>query len=610
MWGVADFTSVTSVSPWLRDCASLLGGDFVRVGRGFTGDSASSASPDESCVSGVSCGQTTATSPHLLIVADAELHNRDELLRQLGCDDKNPADTSDSNLILRAYEKWAEGCPEYLLGDFAFAVWDDARKRLFCCRDHMGSKTFLYWKDGSKFVFAGYSGLILACPGVPRRLNRRKLAAATLPAGFHYHREETFHAGILSLPSGCSMTVDRDEVKTRRYWEPVVDERLVPRKPAESLEALRAILVQAVEDRLHPSRPVSVQLSGGLDSSAIASIAARSLEKQNRQLNAISAVLPETRLGQFSDERGFIDEFRSWPNIQIRYVTGGDRGPFDSLHDPRPFEVFPLRPSRFYLVEECEKVAIANGSQSLLWGVGAEMGPSAPGDRYYLELALNLRLPTLLKEWHDLRAAGGQSLLRKLKGQVTQVLFPLRRQAALTVLSREFQRECEAKRPPAVRLFSERQLQIYNVQTYLNKHAVGKGQGITLIRQSAPFLDKRIVEFCLALPSDLRVHGGYSRYPIRGALEGILPPRIQWRTTKTPFAPDYFLRYNSQLGMARDFVDAIGPRDPVRTVVDVDLLRSLMVPVDPLRGNQIARFQVPMGCFVITFLRQFSEFSA
>jgi hypothetical protein len=104
------------------------------------------------------------------------------------------------------------------------------------------------------------------------------------------------------------------------------------------------------------------------------------------------------------------------------------------------------------------------------------------------------------------------------------------------------------------------------------------------------------------------VHDGYPRYPIRGALEGILPPRIQWRTTKAPFSPDYFVRYNAQLGIAREFVAAIGPRDPVRSVIDVDRLEKVLLPVDPVKGSVAARDDVPLTLYMICFLRQFSEF--
>jgi asparagine synthase (glutamine-hydrolysing) len=106
------------------------------------------------------------------------------------------------------------------------------------------------------------------------------------------------------------------------------------------------------------------------------------------------------------------------------------------------------------------------------------------------------------------------------------------------------------------------------------------------------------------------VREGYQRYPIRAALNGILPPKIQWRTDKIPFSPDYFVRYNAQLGMALEFVAAIRPNDPVRKIVDVEKLRRMLVPVDAAAKPAPARDEIPLTLYLINFLRQFSEFRA
>jgi hypothetical protein len=121
-------------------------------------------------------------------------------------------------------------------------------------------------------------------------------------------------------------------------------------------------------------------------------------------------------------------------------------------------------------------------------------------------------------------------------------------------------------------------------------------------------LDKRILEFCLALPAGMNVRDGYQRYLIRRALDGVLPPRIQWRTSKAHFSPDYYVRYNAQLGMARSFVAAIGSRDPVRSVIDVNRIEKMLIPVDVATVNVAARDDVPVTLYTINFLRQFPEF--
>ena len=133
------------------------------------------------------------------------------------------------------------------------------------------------------------------------------------------------------------------------------------------------------------------------------------------------------------------------------------------------------------------------------------------------------------------------------------------------------------------------------------------------IQRRFPLADIGLLEFCLAAPVHLKFKDGYNRYLIRGGLTGILPSKIQWRTSKEPFSPDYHLRYNRQKSIARNFIQAIKPNDPVREVVNVDNLEQL-IQSDMVGsyGNTLANSAglhlVPSGIYLITFLRQFSEF--
>src|SRR4028118_649697 len=91
---------------------------------------------------------------NLVITADARIDNRDELIEVLGLTDHPAEKITDSQLILAAYERWGDRCPEYLLGDFAFAIWDRRQQQLFCARDHMGVKPFYYYHSDRLLVFA------------------------------------------------------------------------------------------------------------------------------------------------------------------------------------------------------------------------------------------------------------------------------------------------------------------------------------------------------------------------------------------------------------------------------------------------------------------------
>ena len=128
-----------------------------------------------------------------------------------------------------------------------------------------------------------------------------------------------------------------------------------------------------------------------------------------------------------------------------------------------------------------------------------------------------------------------------------------------------------------------------------------------------PYLDKRLLEFCLAVPGNLKMRDGWHRYLIRIGLDGILPPEIQWRASKEPFSPDYHIRYNRQIPMIREALASISGSDPIHQVIDVKLLRRLAGhDMVGNRGEGSADFGalhvVPAGIYLIQFLRQFEEF--
>jgi asparagine synthase (glutamine-hydrolysing) len=151
----------------------------------------------------------------LILTADARIDNREELIAELGLADRPLDEISDSRLILGAYEKWGEGCPEKLLGDFAFAIWDGRCRRLFCARDHVGVKPFYYYRSARVFAFASEIKALLSLGAVPRQLNEVRVADHLV--GNFADRTITFYRDIFRLPAAHSMTVTAED-PCPPYW--------------------------------------------------------------------------------------------------------------------------------------------------------------------------------------------------------------------------------------------------------------------------------------------------------------------------------------------------------------------------------------------------------
>ena len=218
-------------------------------------------------------------SNHLLIALNARLDNRKDLVQRLGI--QQPTHFADSHLILAAYEKWGERCVEFLLGDFAFAIWDQRQRKLFCSRDHMGQCPLFYYHDARRFIFASEPKALVTVPGVTNRVNRNKLASLAFPSARPLFWDQSWFEDITALPAGTSLTLDEHGLHTRRYWEPTPETGLSSRRDDEILEAFQSLMFDVVGDRLDGSTPTVALLSGGLDSSSVVSVTSRILERRN-----------------------------------------------------------------------------------------------------------------------------------------------------------------------------------------------------------------------------------------------------------------------------------------------------------------------------------------
>ena len=225
-----------------------------------------------------------------MIVADARLDNRREVVAALDLEASATRDVGDGELILRAYERWGGACPTRLVGDFAFAVWDSRNETLFCARDHVGVKPFYYHRAASAFLFASEIKALLTSPIVPYRLNPARVADHLV--GLFGDQTSTFYRDIDRLPAGHTLTVTRSGMRIQRYWTLDSSRELVLGSDEEYAEAFRECFTEAVRCRMPSSDRVGCLLSGGLDSSSIVATARSLRTAVDAKLDTFSAIFP------------------------------------------------------------------------------------------------------------------------------------------------------------------------------------------------------------------------------------------------------------------------------------------------------------------------------
>ncbi|HEY7450959.1 MAG TPA: asparagine synthase (glutamine-hydrolyzing) [Candidatus Limnocylindria bacterium] len=236
------------------------------------------------------------------ITANHEIYNYIEVRDELGADSFRT--TSDTEVILRAYEQWGPDCLPHLRGMFAFALWDAERGALFCARDRFGMKPFYYAVVDGHFLFASEAKALLPfLPAVETDLDgmRDYLTFQFCLDG------KTLFKGIRELPAGHSLTVANGEVRIQRYW----DVNFVPDYGHSSTyfeEELQARMEDSIRVHLRADVPVGAYLSGGLDSSIVAAMAADSGERGMMAFHGrfpIGAQYDESDYAQaLADDRG------------------------------------------------------------------------------------------------------------------------------------------------------------------------------------------------------------------------------------------------------------------------------------------------------------------
>src|SRR4029453_17668353 len=253
-----------------------------------------------------------------VIVADARLDNREELATAL--------DTygvlGDAELILRAYLRWGEACPPKLLGDFAFAIWDGANRRLFCARDHIGVKPFYYHQAPGTFLFASEIKALLTNPTVPYSLNRVRVADHLV--GLFDDQKATFYRDIYRLPAGHALTVSRERTRIWSYWTLDAVRELRLGSDEAYAEAVREGFTAAVKSRLRSRRPVGSLLSGGLDTASIVATARSLRGTDDGDLDTFTAVFPGLPAADLRkiDERIYVDALVAQGRLRAHYIRG------------------------------------------------------------------------------------------------------------------------------------------------------------------------------------------------------------------------------------------------------------------------------------------------
>jgi asparagine synthase (glutamine-hydrolysing) len=501
----------------------------------------------------------------LILTADARIDNREELLLALELEENTAQKVTDGQLILSAYEKWGQACPEKLIGDFAFGVWDNRNQILFCARDPIGAKSLFYFKSQSTFVFGSEIKAILLASAVPHQLNELKLAEHLVQ--FFEDRTLTFYKDIFRLSPANSITVGPGEFRMRVYWSLDPKREIKMRSDEEYSQSFLEILTEAIRCRLRSAFPVGSTLSGGLDSSSIACIARKLVQNDGKSplhtFSAIFPTLPEKELRKI-DEREFIKTVVALGGFNSHYIEADHLSPLTDVDQALWLQDEPFLAPNLYMHWGLYRAAKDAGVRVFLDGIDGDVTISY-GLESLADLTRSGRWKKLYEEATAISKKPNASISpRRIIWEygflpiIPQSVFRIWRIVhgdknpswfENTSIKPGFADRVHLEE--RVKSLSKNGLTIFSGARWkhwqsLNSSLIPLGLELLdkvtnnfSIEARYPFFDRRLVEFCLALPSDQKLSNGWTRIVMRRAMEGILPPEIQWRFTKADLSPNF-----------------------------------------------------------------------
>lgn len=529
------------------------------------------------------------------LVADVRLDNREELCASLGINSRSSATLPDSEILLRALERWDEGALERLLGDFAFAFYDAGRRRLLLARDPLGQRP-LFWHRGRHFAaFASMPKGLHALPEIERRPDLKSVARFT--AGLPQEGSSSWFEGIERVEPGHSVVVTSRETRRRRYWVPTRKD-LKLKTFGEYVEAYRSELDRAVGCRLRGAGDLAAaHLSGGWDSGAVASTAARLIGPKGGRILALTSV-PGEGGGARGPANRFWDEgphaaatATLYPNIDHVLVGNPRRSPVQDLDNYAELFERPLyNLCNHVWLSEIRAAAAAKGVRVLLSG---EIG------NWTISAAPNSLLADFLREgrWRDWAGAAA-TLLRSGRGRLRGLavssfgpwlprsawrrllqLGPEARSGLTTALDRSWtdlvreqeERNLELARPR--NNFEHTGAALREMDWGELRKGILGGWGID---KRDPTADVRLVEFCLSLPLEMLLDRGERRPLARAALSDRLPPSVLDEKRRGYQGADWFTGLSADLPAVKELVEAVAADPAAASVIDIDLLRRLV----------------------------------
>jgi len=410
----------------------------------------------------------------------------------------------------------------------------------------MGVKPFYYYLDDDMFVFGTEIKALFKVEGVPREINERKVALYLMKDTMD--TKTTFYKDINSFLAAHYFKIDKNKYKKKRYWKLDPNLEIKMGSEEEYVQAFREIFEKSVKCRLRSSYKIGFELSGGLDSSSIVCMTSKIFSEKgnaNETINTFSSVydaVPEC------DERYYIKKVLNKYKINSTFINGDNISPLKDIkkvlwHQDQPF----FSPHLTNQIESYKKMRDMD-IRIIFSGEGGDQIVSH-GNNYLKELTFKFKWKKLISEINGLSNNFNESKYEIIKENIIFPAIPYSIKKFIKLFLKKRKVNFELNKTFLKRLgMTNEDNQLNNLEKLTSKEyhyfVINHPLAQTVfgimdrsiagfkIEQRYPFFDKRMVEFCYSLPTEMKLKFGWNRYIMRLAMENILPEEVQWRPGK------------------------------------------------------------------------------
>ena len=537
-----------------------------------------------------------------IITADLRLDNRDEVLARLGIAPQEAMAWPDARVLLAGWEKFGDELWTTLRGPFAAAIWDARSRTLTLARDHVGLNVVMYHKTERFFAFATMPKGLFALPDVPRELSEQKMADFLVLN--HADHKTTFYRDIFRVLPAHLMTIGADgAMAERRYWSTADIRPIRLASDQAYADGLRECLDRAVRRQMRSAHPIGCYLSGGLDSSAVAALAARALGEKGQRLAAFTHVPREgfdgpVPVGRYGDEMPYVEATRAaLGNIDVTYVRNDEVDDFADLE--RLFLVLeaPVRnPTNLGWVLAITRLAAAQGRRVLLGGQWGNFTISWSGWSQSADHLLHGRLITAYRQWRmfyrnspDSRSVAFRKLFieplapppiaqwahRRRHGPAAPWIKHSAIRPEYAAAMEVDARACEVGHDFHYRpRRGERSAGLTAIDYFGDWQAAQ--QAFHGVETRDPTADVDVVAYCFGIPPEQYLAEGVDRSLIRRAMWGLLPELVLTNRLIGLQAADWFEKLDGRREKLMAEIAEIATSPVARKAIDLDRLERAL----------------------------------